>query len=125
MLAIGHSSLWLNDQNMSDISEGPLELELDQGDVPPPGTSDIREGPFEPKLGQDDAPPPETSSTSHRTATIGRCHYQANTHGSAIKPQAQDPTIRTEPRRCATPTRPDQEVTQLLFTPEALFDKQL
>ena len=66
MLAIGHSSLWSNDQNRSDISEGPLELELDQGDVPPPGTSDISEGPFEPELGQDDAPPPGTSSTSHR-----------------------------------------------------------
>ena len=38
MLAIGHSSLWLNDQNMSDISEGPLELGLDQNDTLPPGT---------------------------------------------------------------------------------------
>ena len=39
MLAIGHSSLWSNDRDMSAISEGSLELELDQDDTLPPGTS--------------------------------------------------------------------------------------
>ena len=39
MLAIGHSSLWSNDRDMSAISEGSLELELNQDDTLPPGTS--------------------------------------------------------------------------------------
>ena len=93
MLAIGHSSLWLNDRNMSDISEGPLELGLDQNDTLPLGTR----------------------STDHHARgdeshlPLHKCARLSNEAASTMSDN-QDRFLANvkvaEPRRCTTPTSP-------------------
>ena len=109
MLAIGHSLLWSDDRDMSDISKGSLELELYQDDMPPTGTSST----------DHHARGNEAQSPSNKYARL-------NDGAASMRSDDQDRFLArvkaAEPRRCATPTPPDQEVTQPLFTPDTLFD---
>ena len=86
------------------------------------------------ELSQDDPPPPGTSSMSHCARESGsrspaKKYAKLEDGAASIRSDDQDIFLArvraTEPKRCATPTPFDQEVTQPLFPPglsDALFD---
>ena len=100
MLAIGRLSLWSNDRNVSYISEGPLELGLDQNDTLPLGTETTDQHARE----------NESHSPSHKYARL------SNEAASTV-PDDQDRFLAkvkaAEPKKCTTPTPLGREVTAI------------